>query len=100
MEGACADLLYFFISSLIVLSISDIYRSPYYGQDTYKYRHREKYNGVNIDVKANTSAELIERVRKKKSQINRATISPDIKLLSFGDMFLKTYKKNFVSLLV
>ena len=64
----------------------------------YKYRHREKYNGVNIDVKAHTSAELIERVRKKKSQIDRATISPDTKLLAFGDMFLKTYKKNSVSL--
>ena len=63
----------------------------------YKYRHREVYRGVQIDIKARTSGDLIDKVKKKKSQIDRSTISPDTKLLTFGEMFLRTYKIKTVS---
>ena len=63
----------------------------------YKYRHRETYCGVQIDIKAKTSADLIRKVKAKKDKIDRASISPDTKLSVFGDMFLRTYKMKSVS---
>ena len=32
----------------------------------YKYRHTETYNGIRIDVRANTRKELLEKVEAKK----------------------------------
>lgn len=63
----------------------------------YKYRHRETYNGVAMDLRANSTGELVQKVEKKKRQIDRQTVSPDKSLLWFGRMFLQTYKKNSVS---
>ena len=63
----------------------------------YKYRHREIYNGVAIDIRANSTKELVQKIKKKKDQIDRQTVSPDTTLLRFGQMFLETYKVNSVS---
>ncbi|MBQ8933938.1 MAG: site-specific integrase [Lachnospiraceae bacterium] len=64
---------------------------------TYKFRHTETYRGIRIDVKATSTGDLVEKVRRKKAQIDRKTVSPDIRLLRFGEMYLDTYKRDSVS---
>lgn len=63
----------------------------------YKYRHRETYHGFDVDVKANTTAELVEKVRKRKAAIDRRAVSGSWKLQDFGDHYLETYKRHAVS---
>lgn len=64
---------------------------------TYKYRHRETYRGFDVDVKADTTADLVEKVRKRKAAIDRRTVSGSTKLQAFGDHYLETYKRRTVS---
>jgi len=64
---------------------------------TYKYRHRETYRGFDVDVKADTTADLVEKVRKRKAAIDRRTVSGSWKLQAFGDHYLETYKRRTVS---
>lgn len=64
---------------------------------SYKYRHRETYRGVRMDIKARTSGELAKKIAEKKKQIERQTVDPEIRLQRFGELFLQTYKKNSVS---
>ena len=63
----------------------------------YKYRHTEIYHGVRIDIKANTTKELAEKIQKKKRKIDRTTVSPSMTLSAFGRMYLDTYKREVVS---
>lgn len=63
----------------------------------YKYRHKEVYNDVPIDIRADTTEDLIRKVEKKKKQIDRQTVSPDTTLSDFGMRYLDTYKKPAVS---
>ena len=64
----------------------------------YKYRHTETYHGVRIDIKAHTAGDLADKLTRKRAQVDRQTISPQTPLLTFGKMFLKTYKEHKVSL--
>lgn len=64
---------------------------------TYKHRYTETYNGVRIDVKANTQKELMEKVAAKREQIARQSISPSTTLEVFTKRYLETYKRNTVS---
>ena len=63
----------------------------------YKYRHKETYQGVRLDIRANTTMELLEKIKAKKEQIDRETIDRNTKLSVFVTLFLETYKKNIVS---
>lgn len=63
----------------------------------YKYRHRETYKDIPIDIRANTTDELIEKVKKKKEQIDRRTIDSNTHLGDFCRMYIDTYKKGSVS---
>lgn len=63
----------------------------------YKYRHREKYKGVPIDIKAHSSADLIAKVNAKKDEIDRGKVDDSIRLSLFGELFLNATKKNVVS---
>lgn len=64
---------------------------------TYKYRHRETYKGVQIDVRAHTSADLIRKVNAKKAAIDRNVVDGSIMMSAFGDLFLEATKRNTVS---
>ena len=64
---------------------------------TYKYRHRETYRGFDVDVKANTTGELADKIRKRKAAIDRRAVSGSWKLQTFGDHYLETYKRRTVS---
>ena len=63
----------------------------------YKYRHKETYKGIKIDVKAHTSADLIRKVTAKKAAIDANTVDGSVLLSQFGDMFLESTKRNTVS---
>ena len=63
----------------------------------YKYRHRETYKGVKLDVKAHTSADLISKVQAKKQAIDSSIIDSSIKLSTYGEVYLKTAKLHTVS---
>lgn len=62
----------------------------------YKYRHREIYKGVQIDIKANTTKELAAKITTKRKQIDLAALDEDTKLSVFGKKYLETYKANTV----
>lgn len=63
----------------------------------YKYRHRETYKGVDIDIRANTSADLLAKIAKKKRAIDSNTVDSSMKFSKFITLYLETYKKNAVS---
>ncbi len=63
----------------------------------YEYRHREVYKDVQIDIRAHSTGELIEKVQKRKEQIDRQTIAPETRLADFCRLYLVTYKKGAVS---
>ena len=63
----------------------------------YKYRHRETYKGVKIDVRAHTSAELIQKVKDKKRAVDRDIIDGSTRLSTFGQQYLAAYKQHTVS---
>lgn len=63
----------------------------------YKYRHRETYKGIKIDVRAHTSAELNRKVNKKKDSIDRNIIDSSTLLQDFGEQYLAAYKQHTVS---
>lgn len=64
---------------------------------TYKYRHQEIYKDVSIDIKAKSSGELIDKVKKKKDQIDRQYMDKDTTLGDFIDKYLETYKQHTVA---
>ena len=63
----------------------------------YKYRHQEWYKDKKIDIKSNSRSDLIEKVIRKKAQIDYQTIDEDMKLAEFCRLYLETYKKESVS---
>ena len=63
----------------------------------YKYRHKEKYKGVQIDCKAHTLKDLNEKVNRKKEQIDRGTIDGSMMMSAFGKKYLEAYKQHTVS---
>lgn len=63
----------------------------------YKYRHRETYKGIKIDIKAHTSADLISKVQAKKHAIDSDVIDGSIKLSTYGEVYLKSAKLHSVS---
>lgn len=64
---------------------------------TYKHRYRNTYKGVHLDIRANTNAELIEKVEKRKRQIDGEVPFRHIYLKDFGEQFLESKKLNSVS---
>jgi len=63
----------------------------------YKYRHRETYKGVKLDIRANTLADLNRKIKAKKKAIDGAAIDGSIRMARFGTMFLEATKRNTVS---
>lgn len=63
----------------------------------YKYRHRETYKGVKLDIRAHTSADLIRKVKAKKDSIDRTVIDGAISMSAFGVRFLEGTKRPTVS---
>lgn len=63
----------------------------------YKYRHREIYKDTPIDVKADTTKELMEKVEKARKRIDRLLIDADTKFGEFMDIYLRAYKASRVS---
>ena len=63
----------------------------------YPHRYRERYKGVNIDIKARTNKELVEKVKEKKKKIDRGSIDGSMMMSDFGNLFLETNKKHSVS---
>lgn len=64
----------------------------------YKYRHREVYKGIDIDVRADTRKELFIKVDKKKKSIDGNIIDGSICLKNYAIKWAETYKKYTVSL--
>lgn len=42
----------------------------------YKYRHRERYKGISIDVRCNDFNELVAKVAEKRKKIDRKCMNP------------------------
>lgn len=63
----------------------------------YKLRHREVYKDVHIDIKADTTAELAEKIRIKHDQIDRQFLDADTTFDNFVDLYLRAYKLRKVS---
>lgn len=63
----------------------------------YKYRHRETYKGVKLDIRAHTSADLIRKVKAKKDSIDRTIVDGAISMSAFGTRFLEATKQPTVS---
>ena len=63
----------------------------------YKYRHRETYKDILIDIKANTTGELSDKIQKRRDQIDRQYLDINTKLKDFIDVYLSTYKEPTVS---
>jgi integrase len=55
------------------------------------------YKGVPIDIKARSNKELVQKVEKRKQQIDKQTVDPDMRLRDFCFLYLETYKKPNVS---
>ena len=63
----------------------------------YKYRTREMYKDVMIDVRADTLEDFIRKLQKKKDSIDRQTLDPNTKFSAFVKLYMETYKMNSVS---
>ena len=63
----------------------------------YKYRYQERYKDKRVDCVANSKKELLEKVAKKKAQIDRQTIDQQMRLADFCQLYLDTYKRDNVS---
>lgn len=63
----------------------------------YKYRHRERYKGVDIDIKANSTKTLIEKIKAKKSKIDKSFLDSNTLFKDFGEKYLRTYKQPTVT---
>lgn len=63
----------------------------------YKYRHRETYKGVKIDVRSNDFNVFLQKLEAKKAQIDRQTIDDSTTLQDFSERYLAAYKQHTVS---
>lgn len=62
----------------------------------YKFRHREVYKGVQLDVRADTLKDFTEKLNEKYKQIDNSALDEDTPISIFGMKYLETYKKNTV----
>lgn len=65
-----------------------------YAMKKYKYRHRETYKGIRIDLVSNSAEDLAEKIRAKKSRIDRQSMDTDTSLIDFGLKYIDTYKSD------
>lgn len=63
----------------------------------YKYRHTEVYRGQRLDIRAHTTADLMEKVRKKKAAVDREILDDSVMFSAFGRQFLEATKERTVS---
>lgn len=63
----------------------------------YKYRHRETYKGHKMDIRANTTKELNQKIQKKYKEIDANILDGNVMLSEFGMRYIETYKKPTVS---
>lgn len=79
-----------------------VFLYPFLGDDTvskgYKYRKRKVYNGVTIDVKANTEEELGEKYARKKFEIDHAlsTTGGNTLVNKWVEFFFDTYMSGSI----
>ncbi len=63
----------------------------------YPYRETSEYKGQPIDVKAKTTKELIEKVAKRKAEIDKGLLDENVKLEDWTEKWIETYKSGKVS---
>lgn len=63
----------------------------------YKYRDTFIHDGKRYDIKAKTARELVEKINKKKAQLDNALVDGNTTLENWIDKWLKTYKSGKVS---
>ena len=61
-----------------------------------KYRHQARYNGVMIDVSANTQRELHAKVAAKMEEIDRKAPA-NLTVAAWAEQWLETYKHGKVA---
>lgn len=61
------------------------------------FRHQEKYNGVRIDLTANTKRDLARKVAERKELIDSQTIKGTTTVRKWFETWLALYKKGKVS---
>ncbi len=64
----------------------------------YKFRHTEVYKGIKIDQKANTTKALMEKVQKKKKEIDGMHIDSNMPFKKYAMKWADVYKAPNVSL--
>lgn len=62
----------------------------------YKFRHRELYHGVQIDIRAHTLVEFTKKLQAKYSEIDRGVIDKRTPFSNFAEQWLDTYKSEVV----
>ena len=67
------------------------------GNKKYKYRHREVYHDVRIDIKSDSMPDLLAKLQKKREQIDHGSVDESVRLRDFVMTWLETYKKETVS---
>ena len=63
----------------------------------YKYRCREVYRGVQLDIKSNDINDFVKKINDKKSKIDRQILDPNTPLKDFASLYVETYKRESVS---
>ncbi len=63
---------------------------------SYKFRHREVYHGIQIDVRAHTLPEFTKKLQAKYDEIDRGVIDKKTALRDFAEQWLETYKSESV----
>ncbi len=67
------------------------------GSKKYKYRHREVYHDVRIDIKSDSMPDLLAKLQRKREQIDHGAVDESVRLRDFVMTWLETYKKETVS---
>lgn len=60
----------------------------------YKYRKKIQYNGFTIDVRSNDLDEFVEKIKKRKKEIDKRIIQSDISFNKWKYKYLETYKND------
>jgi integrase len=62
----------------------------------YSHRYQGAYKGFSLDVKANSQKELVAKIEKRKTKIDRGDIT-DSSVKDWRELWLETYKRPMVS---
>lgn len=62
----------------------------------FKFRHREVYHGVPIDIRAHTLTEFTKKLQAKYDEIDRGVIDKRTPFFNFAEQWLETYKSEAV----